>query len=176
VNYEKYRKIQTTEDRREYFRLHKQEQRAAKAAKSTPVHTESTLSTDVTDVDVEVEAKTKPCANASSSHGCGSPQTALESEAVTRVWDYYLEKFGKNSKLLSFTAARKQKGAARLRECLKKTGGNVEKAEELMRVALDALAASAFHRGENDRKRKYDSWEANAFKSQEQLEGWLERA
>jgi len=57
-----------------------------------------------------------------------------------------------------------------------KTGGNVEKAEGLMRLAIDTLAASAFHRGENDRKRKYDSWEGNLFKSQEQLEGWLERA
>lgn len=45
-----------------------------------------------------------------------------------------------------------------------------------MKVAVDALAASDFHRGANDRKRKYDSWEKNLFGSQEQLERWLEQS
>jgi DNA-binding MarR family transcriptional regulator len=38
TNYEKYEKIRSAEERREYFRLKKQEQRA-KAKLSTPVHT-----------------------------------------------------------------------------------------------------------------------------------------
>lgn len=38
TNYEKYEKIRSAEERREYFRLKKQEQRA-KAKMSTPVHT-----------------------------------------------------------------------------------------------------------------------------------------
>ena len=45
-----------------------------------------------------------------------------------------------------------------------------------MCCAVDALAGSAYHRGDNDKKTKYDSWEGNLFKSQEQLEKWLERA
>jgi hypothetical protein len=107
-------------------------------------------------------------------------QTATKSPdekliAVEGVWAYYIESLGKNFKLLTLTAGRKQKGLARLRECLAKTGGDLAKAERLMCCAVDALAASAYHRGENANKTKYDSWEANLFKSQEQLEKWLER-
>jgi hypothetical protein len=62
---------------------------------------------------------------------------------------------------------------ARLRECLAKTGGDLAKAEGLMRLAIDRLAASEFHRGKNDQHKRYDSWEKNLFESKEQLERWL---
>jgi hypothetical protein len=39
TNYEKYEKIRSAEERREYFRLKKREQRAKAGAMSTPVHT-----------------------------------------------------------------------------------------------------------------------------------------
>jgi hypothetical protein len=39
TNYEKYEKIRSAEERREYFRLKKQEQRAKVKELSTPVHT-----------------------------------------------------------------------------------------------------------------------------------------
>jgi hypothetical protein len=93
---------------------------------------------------------------------------------IERIWGYYIQKLGKNSKLLSFTALRKQKGLARLNECLAKSGGDLKGAEGLMCRAVDALAASGYHRGENASKTKYDSWESNLFKSQEQLEKWLD--
>jgi hypothetical protein len=120
------------------------------------------------------------CANPERSHESVSSLTTPKPPdesllSVKRVWDYYIERLGKNPKLLSFTALRKQKGLARLGECLAKTEGQLERAEGLMRVAVDALAASSFHCGENDKKQKYDSWEANLFKNQEQLEKWLER-
>ncbi len=104
------------------------------------------------------------------------PKTSEEDAAVRRLWVYYIQKFEKNEKLYSFTQLRKSKGQARLHECLAKTGDNLEKAEGLMRLAIDALAASAFHRGENDRKKRYDSWEKNLFSSQEQFERWLEQS
>jgi hypothetical protein len=95
--------------------------------------------------------------------------------AVQRVWDYYIEKFGKNPKLLTFTTVRKQKGMARLGECLVKTAGNLANAEGLMRCAVDALAVSPWHIGENPGRKKYLSWEDNLFPDIEQLEKWLER-
>jgi hypothetical protein len=120
------------------------------------------------------------CANPERSHDSVSSNTTPKPPdesllSVKRVWDYYIEALGKNPKLLSFTALRKQKGLARLRECLVKTGDDLPRAEGLMRVAVDALAASSFHCGENDKKQKYDSWEKNLFKSSEQLENWLEQ-
>ncbi|PYU58041.1 MAG: hypothetical protein DMG55_18050 [Acidobacteria bacterium] len=104
-----------------------------------------------------------------------TPDADTENEIVKRVWDNYIEKLGKNPKLLSLTALRKEKGEARLREALQKTGDDLVKAEKLLLLCVDALASSAFHRGDNDRKTAYDSWEQHLFKSQEQFETWLER-
>ncbi len=95
---------------------------------------------------------------------------------ILRLWNYYLEKLDKNPKLLTLTPLRESKAKKRLAECLRKTGGDLGNAEELMCICIDTLGASSFHRGKNDRKRKYDSWEDNLFKSQEQMEKWLERA
>ena len=97
-------------------------------------------------------------------------------ETILCLWNYYLAKLGKNPKLLTLTALREQKGRSRLEECLRKTGGDLGKAEELMQMAIDALAASEFHRGGNESKKKYDSWERNLFPGQEKLEWWLERS
>jgi hypothetical protein len=132
------------------------------------------------EVDGEVEVNKNHSANPSGPHdyvALETPKTPDENFlAVKRVWDYYIEKLAKNPKILTFTTVRRQKGLTRLRECLEKTGGDLVKAEALLRCAIDALAASAWHMGENPGKKKYDSWEKNLFKGQEQLEYWLERA
>jgi hypothetical protein len=119
----------------------------------------------------EEKGEEKHCANAARPHDSEDLRSALD-----RVWHYYIAKLGKNPKLLSFTSARKNKGMARLRECLVKADGDLEKAEALMKLAVDALAASDFHRGANDQKKVYDSWERHLFPSQEKLESWLEQA
>ena len=82
----------------------------------------------------------------------------------------------KSSRILTFTAGRRDKGLARLAEALKKTKGNLEKAEGLMRLAIEALVASKWHMGENPDKKKFDAWEDHLFRSAEQFEKWLERA
>ncbi len=105
-----------------------------------------------------------------------SEEKNQELAAVKRIWDYYILRLDKNPKLLTLTPLRKQKGFARLKECLCKTGGNLEKAEELLKLAVDALSESAFHRGENEQKKRYDCWEKNLFTSVEKLEWWLEKA
>lgn len=124
-------------------------------------------------------SNTKPisCANPSGPHEAGRPlpNPSNLDQSVRRVWAYYLEKLGKNHKLLTLTHLRLKKGMARLRECVAKAGGDLGKAEELLKAAVDALAASDFHRGDNDRKMHYDSWEKHLFPSQEKLEWWLEQ-
>ena len=110
------------------------------------------------EVEVEVEGDKTIRADSSSPHGSVPSQNPKPPDgklAITRrVWAYYIERLNKNPKLLSFTAGRKQKGMARLRECLAKTGGDLVRAEGLMRLAIDAMAASAFHCGDNDRKKE----------------------
>jgi len=98
-----------------------------------------------------------------------------EDETLDRTWGYYVEKLDKNPKILTFSALRKKKGHARLKEALGKTGGDLPKAEELLRIAIDHLAASPFHCGDNKQKTRYDSWEKNLFTSQEQFEVWLDK-
>jgi hypothetical protein len=97
-------------------------------------------------------------------------------ETIRRVWDYYVSTLNRNPKLLSFTPLRQQKATARLREALVKTGGHMAKAENLLKLAVDTLAASKFHRGDNEGRIAYDSSEKHLFPNQEKLEGWWERA
>jgi len=125
----------------------------------------------------EGEVKEQSCANPSGSHGSDRPSITPSDlkESVHRVWDYYIEKLGKNPRVLTLTDHRIKKGMARLRECIAKGEGDPAKGEELMKIAVDALAASDWHRGDNDRKKAYDSWERHLFPSQEKLEWWLEQ-
>jgi len=103
----------------------------------------------------------------------GISSSDLES-AIEDIFAYYLEETGRNPKTYSFTDLRKKKGIARLRQCLKKTGGNVPNAVALMKLAVDGLAASDWHMGRDPKtngKPFYD-WEKHVFKSYEQMEGW----
>src|SRR5258708_15473135 len=54
------------------------------------------------------------CADSSSPHESVTPQTPkpLDGKPLTvgKVWSYYIQKLGKNPKLLTFTAVRKKKG------------------------------------------------------------------
>jgi hypothetical protein len=142
-------------------------------------------SRSVTGVDVEGDiegegekpSRASHAVNSASSPDYYSVKTDIELlKVTTEIWDYYLQTFGKNPKINSFTTKRKQKGLARLREALAKTGGDMERAKGLMRSAVDALAASSFHRGSNPDGRVYDSWEGNLFASLEKFEWWLNRA
>ena len=95
---------------------------------------------------------------------------------IERVWDYYIQKMGKNPRLLTLTSLRQQKGLARFREVLKKTRGDMVKAEKVLKIAVDTLASSSFHMGDNEQKKQYNSWETNLFVSTEKFERWLEQS
>ena len=70
------------------------------------------------EVEGEGEVDKNHCANPSGSHNSVTSENQPsppkeELLVVQRVWDYYIEKLGKNPRLLSFTAVRKQKGPVR---------------------------------------------------------------
>jgi len=102
-------------------------------------------------------------------------QESPEIESVRRVAAYYVEKLGILPQLFSLTPARLKMGVTRFREALAMTRGDTEKAERLLKLAVDMLASSRFHRGDNPDGKKHDSWET-IFRSQEKLEWWLRQS
>jgi hypothetical protein len=99
------------------------------------------------------------------------------SSPLGEVWNYYLTMTNRSPKMNTFTVIRKRKGLARLKECLTKTGGNIENAVKLMKIAIDKIAASDFHMGRDQKTdgKKYNDWENNVFRSLEQMEGWWQK-
>ena len=77
--------------------------------------------------------------------------------------------------LYELTNKRMATGLDRLKDCQRKCGGDIGKAEELMRIAIDNLVASEFHMGKNDRGRRYIDWIDHLFKNTEKLEWWLDQ-
>ncbi len=100
--------------------------------------------------------------------------SAVRNAAVAKVWSYYIEKTARNPKIYAFTAERKRLGLARLDECLKRTAGDLEKATELMMVAVDAIAASDWHMGRDARTngKAYREWDDHLFKNYKTMERW----
>jgi DNA-binding protein Fis len=95
--------------------------------------------------------------------------------SVRRLFTYYIEQTGKNPKLYTLTDNRMKKGLSRLGDCLQKTGGKLDKAEEMMGMCIDELASSDFHMGKNENNRQYVDWIDHLFKSTEKLEWWMNR-
>jgi hypothetical protein len=96
-------------------------------------------------------------------------------DAVERVFNYYRGTIGK-SNTYTLTDLRMKKGLARFAECLVKTEGKRDFAEELMKICVDALEANEFFMGKNDRKRPFNDWEDQLFGSESRMEKWLEEA
>jgi hypothetical protein len=101
------------------------------------------------------------------------PDAALV-ETLEDVWAFYMEEIERNPQTYGFTTIRKRKGMARLRECLKKTGDDLDKAVGLMKLAIERLVASDWHMGRDPKSngKKYCDWESHLFKSYEQMEKW----
>jgi hypothetical protein len=108
-----------------------------------------------------------------SSNAPASDQSDLL-DSLRKVWDYYIHKVGRDPRTYSFTPIRQRIGLKRLEECLAKTDGDLENAENLMRIAIDQLAASDWHMGRDPKTngKKYCEWDRHLFKTYEQMERW----
>lgn len=101
----------------------------------------------------------------------------LRHATVKQVFSYYLETIGRSPKLYTLTAKRLAMGTARLADALKMAAGDLPDAADLMKAAIDEMAASDFHMGRDPKTngKTYCEWE-NVFRSAEQFQSWLQRA
>jgi hypothetical protein len=100
------------------------------------------------------------------------PYVILDQPSIEDVFNYYISKMEKHPKLYLPTQKRLQTLQRRFGECLHMTGGDKEKAIELMKTAIDNCANSEFHMGKNEQGKKYNDLISNIFKSYEQMEKW----
>lgn len=101
-------------------------------------------------------------------------EVKIHREAIDRVFQHYLAVTQRKPLMYTFTDLRRRKAESRLKECLKKTGGDLERATELMVIAVDGLAKSDFHMGRDAKThgKRYCEWEDHLFGSYEQMEKW----
>ena len=92
----------------------------------------------------KTKTKTKN-SNSSTSSPCQAKPD--DSSQVREVFDHWVSKLGKDPQRTKLTADRRRKVQARLRD-----GYGVER----LKRAVDGLASSSFHLGENDQGRRYD--------------------
>ena len=103
---------------------------------------------------------------------------------VKTGWSYYLEQTKKASSQYQLTRDRERMGASGFEELIKFARRREHPdpwsaASDLFRVAVDRLASSPFHNGENDHHRKYLDWH-QLFRAKEYpaprklLEFWLD--
>lgn len=103
-----------------------------------------------------------------------SPETKTSRAAVRRLFSKYLDGTDRSPRMYTLTPKRMTCGLARLEDC-RKMCGDLEKAEAMMGLAIEAMLQSKFHMGDNDQKKQYTDWIDNLFKNTEKLEWWLAR-
>lgn len=104
-----------------------------------------------------------------------NPKTKLEEQIVEAAFEHYIVSTGRNRLTYRLSPQRKKVGLARLKDCLRLTEGDYDKASALLRVAIDNLAESNWHMGRDPgtNGKKYCDWIKNLFKNYEQMETWL---
>jgi hypothetical protein len=98
-----------------------------------------------------------------------------ENEIIEAAFEHYCVATEKNRLTYRLTPQRRKVGVTRLRDCLKLTKGDYEKAAGLLRVAIDKLSESDWHMGRDPgtKGKKYCDWINNLFKSYERMEAWF---
>lgn len=92
---------------------------------------------------------------------------------ASEVFEYYRRKFNRNEVLYTLTPKRKAMFLARMKEVWKSLAEpKRDNAVSMSKYAIDQLAKSPYHNGQNDQKKKYVEWE-HIFRSQEQFQKWV---
>jgi hypothetical protein len=97
-----------------------------------------------------------------------------ENAIIEAAFEHYCCATERNRLTYRLTDQRRKAALTRLKDCLKLTKGDYDKAAELLQVAIDNLARSDWHMGRDPagKGKKYCDWISNLFKSYEQMEKW----
>jgi hypothetical protein len=100
-----------------------------------------------------------------------------KAEAARRVFDYYLAACDRSEEMYTYTPGRKRLLLKRLDEALKKTHGDLGKAQALMQLSVDGISGSAWHMGRDPKTdgKTYCELEKHVFRTLEQMEGWYSK-
>jgi hypothetical protein len=105
-----------------------------------------------------------------------TPNYVIEPILREHVWPYYLNKVDRLAELCSWTANRQRMAISCFREALRITEAkwNVSQAIQLMLHAIDNLAASDFHMGQNAKTRgeTFNDWE-HVFGTVDKFKKWI---
>jgi hypothetical protein len=151
-----YRDIRNEDERREYNRQKKAEERARKKSEVKPSVIDKSALSAHTETDSETRSK---------------EQNTLVSPSdlnVEKLFEYFCQQSGK-TKAYTLTKKRKRMAELRWKEALKISAGDVGAAKLLLRNAIDALTDSKFHK-ENG----FLEWD-QIFRSEENLTKWIEK-
>lgn len=100
-----------------------------------------------------------------------APEKDSYGQAIQDVWDYYIEKTGRNSASYLLTPEREAKGISRLRDVMRLKKLNLMAAVDSLKLAVDGLVADPWCNGSDPRaSRKYIDWTDNLFKSYAEME------
>ena len=175
INYDKYRhKDHTAAERKRRQRAAAKNQQDTVVSRVTSVTNQECHAKAYTEADKELSSEPPvPPADSFQLEPPKNEEVKIHREAVIRVFEHYLGATGRSATVYSLTDTRRRQGEKRLQECLKKTGGDIEKAVELMVIAIDALSKSDFHMGRDKKTngKRYCEWE-HVFRSYEQMEKW----
>jgi len=119
-----------------------------------------------------------PVATSSSQKpSAGSARNQAKADAVRRVFDYYVAACDRSPGMYTYTPARKNLLLKRLDEALKKTHGDLGKAQALMQLSVDGISGSAWHMGRDPKTdgKTYCELEKHVFRTFEQMEGWYSK-
>jgi hypothetical protein len=108
---------------------------------------------------------------------------AERAAAVEAVFSYYLVATNRNPNMNTFNTKKRKLGRVCFEYCLSKSkrGDSPQEhlafAVELMKVAVDTMADSAWHMGTDQKSNgTYNDWDKHLFKDVDKLEWWWNRA
>ena len=90
--------------------------------------------------------------------------------SLLTVFEFFIAQTRKDPARYKLTPKRKIRGLARLKQCQRQAkDGKLETAVEIMKVAIERIATSPFHNGQNKQGRRYTEWEGHFLR-----QGWDE--
>lgn len=167
INYDKYRSKDHTAAERK---------RRQRSRESNQQHTDVSRVTSVTNEECHDKQKHSSTVFPKEGNTVQSKPNGFDKDAfAVEVFGYYVPKIGRDPVLYTLTPKRKSMLFRRMREVWSQLAEpKRDSAIKLCQYAIDMMAKSPYHNGQNEQGQKYLEWEL-IFRSQEKFQWWLNR-